>query len=200
MQLQFVIPEGRIRAAWLLPGLAWVPGAEDRRPLWSRPQGLQLPPSCEQAQATAHTFLGSWAAWLCWGTNNSGPTPLGKDTTCFRLWRLPSSFSPSWYSPHIQAVSAMPFPLLSPNEQVSTNKLLLYPPHVWEWNRHQRVALKVKWSESHSVVSESLQPHTVHGILQARILAWVAVPFSRGSSQLRDRSQGSYISGELFTS
>ena len=27
---------------------------------------------------------------------------------------------------------------------------------------------------------------TVHGILQARILQWVAVPFSRGSSQPRD--------------
>ena len=32
---------------------------------------------------------------------------------------------------------------------------------------------------------------TVHGILQARILEWVAIPFSRGSSQLRDRIQGS---------
>ena len=28
--------------------------------------------------------------------------------------------------------------------------------------------------------------YTVHGILQARILEWVAVPFSRGSSQSRD--------------
>ena len=37
-------------------------------------------------------------------------------------------------------------------------------------------------SESHSVVSDSLQPH---GILQARILEWVAFPFSRVSSQPR---------------
>ena len=29
--------------------------------------------------------------------------------------------------------------------------------------------------------------YTVHGILQARILEWVAFPFSRGSSQPRDR-------------
>ena len=36
-------------------------------------------------------------------------------------------------------------------------------------------------SESHSVLSDSLRPHgLVHGILQARILEWVAVPFSRG--------------------
>ena len=31
----------------------------------------------------------------------------------------------------------------------------------------------------------------VHGILQARILEWVAISFSRGSSQPRDRIQGS---------
>ena len=30
---------------------------------------------------------------------------------------------------------------------------------------------------------------SVHGILQARILEWVAIPFSRGSSQPRDRTQ-----------
>ena len=30
--------------------------------------------------------------------------------------------------------------------------------------------------------------YSVHGILQARILEWVAIPFSRGSSQLRDRT------------
>ena len=38
-----------------------------------------------------------------------------------------------------------------------------------------------------------------HGILQARILAWIAVPFSRGSSQPRDRTQVSRIAGGFFT-
>ena len=43
-------------------------------------------------------------------------------------------------------------------------------------------------SEGHSVLCNSLPPmdYTVHGILQARILAWVAIPFSRGSAQPRD--------------
>ena len=58
-------------------------------------------------------------------------------------------------------------------------------------------------SENHSVVSDSLRPHglyiTAHGILQARILEWVAVPFSRGSSQHRDQTQVSHIAGRLFT-
>ena len=39
---------------------------------------------------------------------------------------------------------------------------------------------------------------TVHGILQARILQWVAFPFSRGSSQSRDRTQVSLIAGGFF--
>ena len=42
--------------------------------------------------------------------------------------------------------------------------------------------------------------YTVHGILQARILAWVAFPFSRGSSQPKDRTQISRIAGGFFTS
>ena len=42
--------------------------------------------------------------------------------------------------------------------------------------------------------------YTVHGILQARILEWVAFPFSRGSSQTRDQVQVSHIAGGFFTS
>ena len=42
--------------------------------------------------------------------------------------------------------------------------------------------------------------YTVHGILQARILEWVVIPFSRGSSQPRDRTQVSCIAGGFFTS
>ena len=40
----------------------------------------------------------------------------------------------------------------------------------------------------------------VHGILQARILEWIAFPFSRGSSQPRDWTQVSHIAGRFFTS
>ena len=55
--------------------------------------------------------------------------------------------------------------------------------------------LKWKW--------KSICPHglyTIHGILQARILEWVAFPFSRGSSQPRDRTLVSHIAGRFFTS
>ena len=39
---------------------------------------------------------------------------------------------------------------------------------------------------------------SVHGILQTRILEWVAVSFSRGSSQPRDRTRVSCIAGRFF--
>ena len=61
------------------------------------------------------------------------------------------------------------------------------------------------WSES---VSRSdgpnyLWPHgrgpSVHGILQATILKWVAISFSRGSSQHRDRTWVSHTAGWFFT-
>ena len=54
----------------------------------------------------------------------------------------------------------------------------------------------VSESESRSVMSDSLQ---LHGILQARILEWVAFPFSRGFSQPRDWTQVSHIAAGFFT-
>ena len=54
-----------------------------------------------------------------------------------------------------------------------------------------------------SVVSNSLWSHlpgsSVHGILQARILEWVAIPFSRVSSRPRDQTPVSCIVGRFFT-
>ena len=45
----------------------------------------------------------------------------------------------------------------------------------------------------------SLPGSSVHGILQARILEWVAIHFSRGSSQPKDWTQVSCIAGRFFT-
>ena len=42
-------------------------------------------------------------------------------------------------------------------------------------------------------------PWSVHGILQARILEWVAIPFSRGSLRPRDWTQVSCTAGRFFT-
>jgi len=40
---------------------------------------------------------------------------------------------------------------------------------------------------------------SIYGILQARILEWVAILISRGSSQPRDQTQVSHIAGRFFT-
>ena len=45
----------------------------------------------------------------------------------------------------------------------------------------------------------SLPGFSVHGILQARILEWVAIPFSRGSSWSRNQTQVPFILGRFFT-
>ena len=44
----------------------------------------------------------------------------------------------------------------------------------------------------------SLPGFSVHGILQARILEWVTISFSRGSSRPRDRTRISHIGGRCF--
>ena len=61
--------------------------------------------------------------------------------------------------------------------------------------------ISIRMSQSFSQVRLSVTPRTVvyqvplfMGILQARILEWVAMPSSRGSFQLRDRTLISYIS------
>ena len=59
--------------------------------------------------------------------------------------------------------------------------------NLWKWKLLSRLQLIVTpWTI------------TVHGILQATILEWIAFPFSRGSSQARDRTQVSRIAGGLF--
>ena len=57
----------------------------------------------------------------------------------------------------------------------------------------------VKVVQSCPTLCNPMDHTTVHGILQAKILEWVAFPFSRGSSQLRDRTQVSHIVGRHFT-
>ena len=57
--------------------------------------------------------------------------------------------------------------------------------------------MKVKVAQLHTIFCD---PMIVRGIFQARILEWVVIPFSRGSSQPRDGTQVSHIAGGFFTS
>ena len=64
--------------------------------------------------------------------------------------------------------------------------------HVTEWN-------EVKVTQSCPTLCDSMDC-IVYGILQARILEWVTFPFSKGSSQPRNRTGVSCIAGRFFTS
>ena len=62
------------------------------------------------------------------------------------------------------------------------------------------VVIPMKWKSLSRIRLFVTLWTVVHGILQARILEWVAVLFSRGSSQSRDWTQVSHIAGRFFTS
>ena len=92
----------------------------------------------------------------------------------------------------------------SPEAKGVTN----YVPPLWDWFRSYTRTLQVSTA---CLVAQpcpspcdpmdcSLPDSSVHKILQARILEWVAIPFSRGSSPARDRTQVSCISGRFLTS
>ena len=68
-----------------------------------------------------------------------------------------------------------------------------------ELRPHHHSKVKVKVAQSCLTLCDPMD-YTVHGILQARILEWVAFPFSRGSSQPRDQAQVSHIADGFFTS
>ena len=94
--------------------------------------------------------------------------------------------------------------LLTPNVSHSTPQACFVP---WQITDFSGISLwsEVKWSEVAQScptlcdpVDCSLPGFSVHGILQARVLEWVAISFSRGSSQHRDWTQVSRIAGRRF--
>ena len=102
------------------------------------------------------------------------------------------------------------FALIDPLGQGQGYRSLGYNKYIFEGVGHPR-RTHVDWLYcavlSHSVTSDSATSWTVAhqapvsmGILQARILKWVAILSSRGSSQPRDQTQVSCIAGRFFTS
>ena len=81
------------------------------------------------------------------------------------------------------------------NHTLRNNEVGLIQTERWA-HRQKKKKVKVK---SLSRVRLFATPWIVPGILQARILEWVAIPFSRGSSQPRDWTQVSRIVDRCFT-
>ena len=75
----------------------------------------------------------------------------------------------------------------------------MHKRHIYQNDKLLKILGEVKVAQSCKTLCD-LMAYTVHGILQARILEWVAFPFSKGSSQPRDQTQVSCIAGRFFTS
>ena len=71
---------------------------------------------------------------------------------------------------------------------------------IWNWKIFMKVKVKsLLCLTLCDPMDCSLQRSSVHGIFQARVLEWVAISFSRGSSQPRDQTWVSRIVGRCFT-
>ena len=71
-----------------------------------------------------------------------------------------------------------------------------------KWTKTWADYLEVKWLSRVQLFATpdcSLPGSSIHGILQAIILEWVAISFSRGSSRPRDRTWVSRVTGRRFT-
>ena len=108
-------------------------------------------------------------------------------------------------------------PRAEPTRNTLHNNLeTLVPPHFqpkvaqeFVMTAQGNLSIRIKVTqkkESESEVMSDCDPmdcsppgSSIHGILQARTLEWVAISFSRGSSQPRDRTQVSRVIGRCFT-
>ena len=92
------------------------------------------------------------------------------------------------------------FPHLEGNLSCSVSRVLRCPSsQSWGMGLPQESERKkLKVARSCPTLCDPMA-YTVHGILQARILEWIDFPFSRGSSQFRNRTSVSFIAGGFFT-
>ena len=88
--------------------------------------------SSGEACSLSQTLVTSCRSWL---QNLTEVQPLKRELST----RSPFSTA-SMQTPHTPTVPAVYLPASSPTEKVSSKKLLLLPPHVWEEDKHQSVA------------------------------------------------------------
>ena len=98
--------------------------------------------------------------------------------------------------------SGLTFP---PSEDLPDPGIELGPPTSPAWAGWffvtGRPAMKVLVTQSCPTLCDPMDcsPPEFYGILQAGILKWITIPFSRGSSPPRDQTQASCIAGRFFT-
>ena len=133
-----------------------------------------------------------WGAW--WAAVS------GVAQSWTRLKRHSSSSSRSWAEREMRKCQSMSTKL----HLCEINKLCRSNVQQRDYSNNTRLCswnlsmVKVKDTYSCLTLYDSVD-YTVYGILQARILEWVAYPFSSRSSQLRNWTGVSYIAGGFFT-
>ena len=149
------------------------------------------------AEQGLHHQEGLWVRWLAKDNSETNPITI-----------KPEAVSPSQVA---ELFSWVPLPHCSPPGCPFPIKSLALSAHVSPWTIHFWVLDKSPVSGPGrgpptlcNPMDCSLPDSTVHRILQARILEWVAMPPSRGSSQPRDQICVSYVScialaGRFFT-
>ena len=147
-----------------------------------------------------------WASW--WHPAISSPTPF---SSCLQSFPAAGCFPVSWFFTNFFGyyfiidiwikMSRVYLKLTNVICQLRLTKArkkekqISHLSLVQHWGRNDLTS-EVKVTQSCLTLCDCIG----HGILQARILKWVAFPFSRGPSQPRDRTQVSRITGRLFTS
>ena len=89
---------------------------------------------------------------------------------------------------------------LSPQRNCSLWNLQQTSPYraLLQWHREGKVKVLLSRVQLCIPMDLSSPDSSVHGIFQARILEWVAIPFSRGSSRPRDWTHVSHTAGKIF--
>ena len=173
---------------------------DSRPPAWHL---LWLPAAHRAApQSPCVTFWADPTPGAALVSSASGPqlpSCSGPSQTLFRplshasSWVVPPRVPLSWHSAQAGYMSAPPSSNLTPQQGLLGRGHP--PPALWPPLCFITVCV------SPCRVRLFATPWTVvRGILQPRILEWVALPFSRGSSHPRVRTQVSCIAGGFFTS
>ena len=110
----------------------------------------------------------------------------------FIIFFLPSVWNKFWKTQEINLRSSLPFSLHLRFHKLAYS--FMCASHFLKW--------KSEVTQSCPTLCNPMDhspPGSIHGIFQVRVLEWVAISFSRGSSQPRDQTQVSRIAGRCFT-
>ena len=113
-----------------------------------------------------------------------------------RVWLFATSWTAAGQACLSLTISWSSTKFMSIEMVMPSNHLILCHPLSPSW---KKVLVAQSCPSLCDFMDCSLSGSSVHRILQARILEWVAIPFSRGSSRPRDRTQVFSIVGRFFT-